>query len=73
MSTTLAAMMEAFFILGLLLRAGSTTAPLILGNAAMTKRMPVRQEKPVSLAMMLSTRPRNGRTMLPEFSQYIEA
>src|SRR6266851_3709981 len=69
MSTTLAAMMEAFFILGLLCEQEIKLPSLILGNVAMTKRIPVRQQKPVSLEMMLSARPRNGKTKLPELSR----
>src|SRR5260370_28588533 len=73
MSTTLAAMMEAFFILGLLCEQEIQLLSQILGNVTMTKGIPVRQQKPVSLAMMLSARPRNGRTKLPELSQDSEA
>jgi len=65
--------MEAFFILGLLFASRKYNCSLLLGNVAMTKRIPVRQQKPVSPAMMLSARPRNGRTKLPELSQDIEA
>jgi hypothetical protein len=68
MSTTLAAMMEAFFILSLLCKQEIhlLSDP---SNVAMTNGFSLRQAKAVSAAMMRWARPLHGRTKLPKLSQ----